>query len=271
MNSVAIIMGGASGIGRAVAEILARQGTTVVLGDINSSLVIETEKSITDTGGKAKAVVLDVTDALMVQKLVQDTVNEFGRLDYMFNNAGICSIGEVKDFSLADWEPMLRTNINGVIHGVNAAYPIMIKQGFGHIINTASLAGLIPNPLLVAYSLTKHAIVGLSTSLRAEAAQYGVKISVICPDYVDTPIRNTSRFIGIKREDADALADMVGIKYIPLAQCAQEIMRGIAKNKAIIIIPAFARLTSLVYRLFPSLVFRLTNNTMKKLHKIQGK
>jgi NAD(P)-dependent dehydrogenase (short-subunit alcohol dehydrogenase family) len=123
-----------------------------------------------------------------VQELVDETVRDYGRLDYMFNNAGIGMGGEVRDMDLEHWRRVLEVNLWGVTCGTSAAYEEMVRQGFGHIVNTASLAGLIPLPMVAAYCATKHAVVGLSASLRAEAAALGIKVSVVCPGFVETGI-----------------------------------------------------------------------------------
>ena len=138
--------------------------------------------------GAATAAVVDVRDASGFQKLVDDTAAEHGRLDYLFNNAGIGIAGEERDVSLEDWNTVLDVDLHGVVHGVRAAYALMVKQGHGHIVNTASLAGLLPSPGLVPYAMTKHGVVGLSLSLRAEAAEHGVRVTAVCPGVVDTPI-----------------------------------------------------------------------------------
>ena len=106
----------------------------------------------------------------------------------MFNNAGIAIGGSAHDYGIQEWNQIIDVNLRGVVNGVQAAYCIMIKQGFGHIVNTASITGLMPTPGQVAYSMTKHAVVGLSLSLRAEAALLGIRVSVLCPGAIRTPI-----------------------------------------------------------------------------------
>ncbi len=169
-GTTAIVNGGASGIGRALAEELAKRGSEVVLADLQIELAEKVASEIHAVGGKAQAVGIDVVDFSAMERLIQDTVKRTGRLDYVFNNAGIGIGGSVEHYGIEDWHQILDVNLRGVINGVHAAYKVMIVQGFGHIVNTASLAGLMPSPGQVAYATTKHGVVGLSKSLRAEAA-----------------------------------------------------------------------------------------------------
>jgi NAD(P)-dependent dehydrogenase (short-subunit alcohol dehydrogenase family) len=154
-GKVAIITGGASGIGRALGEELARRGAQAILADVNAKLLEETAASIADAGHRAKTVNIDVTDFEAVKKMVDDTVAECGRLDYIFNNAGVVTFGEARDLSYDDWRKVIDTDLYGVVNGVMAAYPTMVKQGFGHIVNTASLAGLVPATGIVPYVTSK--------------------------------------------------------------------------------------------------------------------
>jgi NADP-dependent 3-hydroxy acid dehydrogenase YdfG len=150
-GATAIVTGAASGIGRAIAEELATGGCEVVLADLQIELAEEVASRILASGGKARAVKLDVTDFSVMEQLVQDTVKPTGRLNYMFNNAGIVIGGYVSHYSIEDWNRMLDVNLRGVINGIQAVYKIMVEQGFGHIVNTASMAGLMPAPGNVAY------------------------------------------------------------------------------------------------------------------------
>ena len=185
-DKVAIVTGGASGIGKAVCEELARHGAIVTVADINEEGAIQVASAITANGEQADAVKLDVVNAEDVKKLVKDTAEKYDRLDYMFNNAGITIGGEVRDLSREHWQKILDVNLWGVIYGTTAAYKLMVQQGFGHIVNTASLAGLIPFPMQTMYTASKHAVVGLSRTLRLEGAELGVRVSVICPGAVES-------------------------------------------------------------------------------------
>jgi NAD(P)-dependent dehydrogenase (short-subunit alcohol dehydrogenase family) len=187
-RTTGIVTGGASGIGRGLAEELAKRGCEVVLADRQIELAEEVASKTCTSGRKARAFNIDVTDFMAVEQLVQETVERTGRLDYIFNNAGIGIGGNVNLYGIEDWNQMMDVNLHGVINGVQAAFKVMMAQGFGHIVNTASLAGLMPSPGNVAYATTKYAVVGLSNSLRAEAAQLGVRVSVLCPGFVRTAI-----------------------------------------------------------------------------------
>lgn len=165
-HGIAIITGGASGLGRALGEELAARDCEVLLADLQIELAEKVADGINKCGGKAQAVKLDVTDFQAVQDLVAETVRRHGRLDSMFNNAGIGIGGEAHEYEIEDWTHLINVNLIGVINAVQAAYKVMVDQGFGHIVNTGSVAGLVPVPTSVNYATTKHAIVGLSTSLR---------------------------------------------------------------------------------------------------------
>jgi NAD(P)-dependent dehydrogenase (short-subunit alcohol dehydrogenase family) len=186
---VAFVTGGASGIGRALCGALVARGASVVVADINASGAAAVARELSARGpGSATSLSLDVADAVGFEHAVGGAHADAGRLDLLFNNAGIGIGGPVEELTPAHWERALDVNLRGVIHGVQAAYPLMLRQRFGHIVNTASLAGLLPFPLGVPYAMTKHAVVGLSVSLRCEAKTYGVRVSAVCPGVIDTPI-----------------------------------------------------------------------------------
>jgi NAD(P)-dependent dehydrogenase (short-subunit alcohol dehydrogenase family) len=254
-GAVAIVTGGASGIGRALCEALARRGAQVVLADVQADLAEDVAARIKAAGGEAMAQELDVTDFAATSCLIQSTFQSAGRLDYVFNIAGIGVVGEARHYELEDWYRMLDVNLRGVVHGVQAAYPIMIEQGFGHIVNMASGAGLWPSPLVVGYCTTKYAIVGLSTALRIEAAAAGVRVSVLCPGAVRTPALNCEARFGrvLPPIPPEVLRRMVD-RQRPMApeRFAEQALRAIARNRAIIIIPSWWRIVWWLNRLSPS-------------------
>jgi NAD(P)-dependent dehydrogenase (short-subunit alcohol dehydrogenase family) len=273
-SATAIITGSASGIGRALAEELARRGCEVVLADLQIELAEEVASRIRASGGKAEARQVDVADFPAVEKLVQATVKRTGRLDYMFNNAGIAIGGSVDLYGIEDWNYVVNVNLHGVINGVQAAYKRMIAQGFGHIVNTASMAGLMPGPGNVSYTMTKHGVVGLSTSLRAEAAHLGVRVSVICPGVIRTPILEGGRYGKMLVEfPPEKARDMwERLKPMPSNIFAQKVLNAVAKNKAIIIFPSWWRRIWWINRLSPSLgIFLGQKHYRALLKEFEGK
>ncbi len=272
-DAVAIVTGGASGIGRALAEALARLGATVVLGDRQAELAEEVAAGIRSHGGEARAEALDVADFPAVERLVRGTAEGHGRLDYIFNNAGIAIAGGVELYSLEDWYQVLDVNLRGVVHGVHAAYPVMCEQGFGHIVNTASLAGLTPTPMTVSYTATKHAVVGLSTALRIEAAAMGVHVSALCPGVIRTPILDGGKYGKILLDiPPDFLQRFIErLQPIDAGRFAELALRRVAANQAIIIVPGRWKLIWWLHRLSPSLGRYLSRkvhtSTMRKLEE----
>jgi NAD(P)-dependent dehydrogenase (short-subunit alcohol dehydrogenase family) len=248
-NQVAIVTGGASGIGRALCEELARRGALAVVADINRDGAQAAASAIDAMGGRAVAAPLDVTCAVDVEHLVEDTVRQHGRLDYMFNNAGIGVAGEVRDLSLDHWRKTIDINLWGVIYGATAAYGVMLRQGSGHIVNIASAAGLIGEPGLAPYSVTKSAVVALSTALRSEAESMGVRVSVVCPGFVDTAIYDNA--IGVK-VDKDKFLAKLPVRLVSAPDAARAILRGVERNQAIIVFPFYARLLWWLTRINPS-------------------
>ncbi len=254
-GAVAIVTGGASGIGRALAEALARRGATVVLGDLQNGLAEEVAAGIRGAGGEARAEKLDVTDFPGVERLVHQVTEVHGRLDYIFNNAGIAIAGGVDRYSLEDWYRVLDVNLRGVVHGVHAAYPVMCEQGFGHIVSTASMAGLTPTPMIVSYTATKHAVVGLSTALRIEAAARGVRVSALCPGVIRTPILDGGEYGKVLPDIPPDFLQRFAERLKPLdaGRFASQALRGVARNQAIIIVPGRWKLAWWLHRLSPAL------------------
>jgi len=251
---VAIVTGAASGIGEAVSLELARRGARVVVADIDADGAQRVATAIAESGGQAAASHVDVTQEQDITRLAEETASAYGRLDYQFNNAGIAIGGDARDLTLDQWRHVLDVDLNGVLYGTLAAYPIMVRQGFGHIVNTSSAAGLLPTPLNAPYCTAKYAVVGLSLSLRAEGADLGVKVSVVCPGWVRTPIFENPVVVNMPQELLDRPPGR--IKWIEAAQAARVILDGVARNQAVIAFPGYIRLAWRVYRLFPRVVER---------------
>ena len=272
-NATAVITGGASGIGRSLGKALAQRGSTVVLADIQFEMAQTVAKEIESAGGSAPAAKLDVTDAQAVNTLLQDTLEEHGRVDYMFNNAGIAINGKFHDFAITDWQRCIDINLLGVVHGIYAAYPIMAQQGFGHIINTASTAGIFPWPTTIAYTATKHAIVGLTTALRAELAQSGITTSVLCPGAIQTAIiedgTKSERWAGNYSEEK-LKKFFEGVSGMDPDLFAEKALNQVAKNKPVIVIPARYKMLWWANRLSPSLGISIATQIYQAIFKKIG-
>jgi NAD(P)-dependent dehydrogenase (short-subunit alcohol dehydrogenase family) len=255
-DAVAFVTGGASGIGAALARGLVARGATVVLADRQAELAEDTAARLRHGGGRAEAVALDVRDPLAVAGAVGAAADRHGRLDYLFNNAGTGVGGEVRDHTVDDWRYIVDVNLMGVVHGIHAAYPRFVAQGFGHIVNTASMAGLIATPFTVSYCATKHAVVGLSRALRLEAAPYGVRVSVLCPGVVRTPILDgAGRFGRVKRPVPPDVLMALWETWRPMDpdRFAARVLTKVARNPAVVIVPGTWRLILWFDRLAPRL------------------
>lgn len=247
-RAVAVVTGGASGIGLGLVRALADAGAMVAVVDLKLADALRVCSDIGNTNLRPYGV--DVADAAAVENMIASVCAEWGRIDYLFNNAGIGMAGALADTSMADWKRMLDVNLWGVINGVQAAYPRMLAQGSGHIVNTASGAGLGPRPFMVPYATSKHAVVGLSTSLRAEAAALGVKVSVLCPGNIASNMIASTTY---KKLDGERLVKSIPFKPISADECARRILKGVLTNKAIIPVQWIAFAEWWVYRISPSL------------------
>lgn len=256
----AIVTGGGSGIGAALGRALAERGALVTLADIDGDRV---EAAATAAGASVEARIVDVRDSDAVAALVSAVVEKHGRIDYMFNNAGLVFGGQTDKMPLAYWDRIIDVNVRGVVHGVLAAYPVMAGQGSGHIVNTASLAGLVPSVMTAAYTMTKHAVVGLSSALRPEAARAGVAVSVLCPGAVDTAILDDPPATDLPEQGDPRLTGrqfMEVIRQKPMSadRFAEAALRGVGRNRAVVIVPASARPVWYLNRLAPGLVSRVS-------------
>lgn len=250
-GGVAIVTGGGSGIGRALCDRLAAAGARVVVADIAGPSAEATAEALRSSGGQAEAATVDVRDAAAVEGLIERVAREHERLDWMFNNAGISVAGDALDMTLSDFDRTFDVNLRGVVHGVLPAYRVMARQGFGHIVNTASTAGLTPSPGLSAYSASKHAVVGLSLSLRAEAELHGVRVTAVCPGLIDTNMKNTNE---LRNLDRQVLLASLPFAMYPADACARDVLRGVLRNAPVIVTPGHARLLVWMHRTAPWLL-----------------
>ena len=264
----AIITGGASGIGAALGRELARRGADVVLADRQEEEAAKVAAQIRETGGRATAAALDVRQLAPIVRLVEETVARCGRVDYFFNNAGIGVGGEMANYSARDWDDVIDVNLRGVAYGIQAVYPQMVRQGSGHIVNTASMAGLVGAVGEGSYAATKHAVVGLSKALRIEARRHGVRVSVLCPGAIKTPILTGGRFgrlnfVGLSEEKVLEMWEIA--RPMDVDVFAAKAARAVARNDAIIVYPSWWKLLWYLERLSPALSAKFWARSLERL------
>lgn len=255
-GAVVFITGGASGIGKAFALELARRGAAeIVITDIQMSLAEEVAREVRSLGARATVLEVDVRDAAQVERAVDDTFERAGRIDYVFNNAGTGIMGETHLLEKKDWDLTIDVNLHGFVNVVRSAYPRLIDQGFGHMINTASMAGLMGPPFLSVYAGTKHFVVGVSKAMRIEAARFGVRVTALCPGAVKTPILTGGAFGGSIYEMSEERKMKWWDRFKPgdVTVFAKETLDLVAKNEAVIILPKHNRIGYRLFRLFPML------------------
>jgi NAD(P)-dependent dehydrogenase (short-subunit alcohol dehydrogenase family) len=227
-GKVAVITGAASGIGRGLAERCAREGMKVVLADVDEAALAQTERELKDAGADAIAVRTDVSKSGDVDALARRALGAFGAAHLLFNNAGVGAGTTVRESTLADWQWVLGVNLWGVIHGVRTFVPLMLRQADEcHIVNTASMAGLVSGPALGVYKVTKHGVVSLSETLCCELALMGAKIgvSVLCPGGVNTRIMDSERNRPAELQNAPA-----GGSTHPVVAQAEKMLRQLVET-----------------------------------------
>ncbi|MES2439185.1 MAG: SDR family oxidoreductase [Verrucomicrobiota bacterium] len=233
----AIVTGAASGIGLALTRLLLSSGATVHALDFNeaglAALAAENPGK-----GKIHTARLNVCDRETYAAVIEGIRQLSGSIDFLFNNAGVTQLGEAQNIPFERWKWLLDINLMGVINGTHLVYPIMIEQGSGHIINTASVAGATGYATAAAYTASKAAVLEFTRSLRAEAKIYGVRISVACPGYVNSSIFSQDRVMGA---DCDAMIRDIPVKMMTPDQAAAGFLKGVIARKDTIVFPFTAR------------------------------
>ncbi|MYL51772.1 3-hydroxybutyrate dehydrogenase [Pontibacillus yanchengensis] len=187
-NKVVFITGSASGIGYEIGEDFAKSGAKVVFSDINQDKVQEVTSSLTSDGYECIGIKCDVTNEEELKSAIDQTVEQYGRLDVLINNAGLQHVSAIEDFPTEKFEFMTKVMLTAPFVAIKHVFPIMKKQGWGRIINMASINGLIGFAGKAAYNSSKHGVIGLTKVSALEAAEHGITVNAICPGYVDTPL-----------------------------------------------------------------------------------
>jgi NAD(P)-dependent dehydrogenase (short-subunit alcohol dehydrogenase family) len=239
-DRTAVVTGGASGIGRALCLLFAREGANVVAADLDEAGMAETVDGVSRAGRRGLAVKTDVSRLTDVHALAERAFGEFGAVHVVCNNAGVALWGGLESVTHKDWEWAMGVNLWGVIHGVEAFVPRMVagKQP-GHVVNTASMAGLIASQGLGIYNTTKYAVVGLSETLQKDLRGYDIGVSVLCPMGVHTRIRQSDRNrpAALRNEMTEregGAVELIG-RYLPPEHVADRVLRAIYANRLYVI------------------------------------
>jgi NAD(P)-dependent dehydrogenase (short-subunit alcohol dehydrogenase family) len=257
-DKVVFITGAASGIGLELARQLVGLGARVVLTDRDGEACRAAAESL---GQASEAVTLDVTRADDFEKALDAAWQRFGRVDIVVNNAGFGTGGEIADIDSGIWERIVAVNLMGVAHGCRLAFPRMAAQGGGQIVNIASMFGLLPGPLFAPYVATKHAVVGLSRSLRLEGKASHVKVTAVCPGFIETPLfDNAETAPGV---DRDRGRESIPFRFLPVEKAAATIIRGVARNPERLVFPFEVRLLCWLDRMAPWLTNWLFLQSLK--------
>ncbi|QHT59365.1 SDR family oxidoreductase [Paenibacillus lycopersici] len=265
-GKICVVTGGAAGVGYALCSRLAELGAKVVLADIDIGGAEAAKAGNPGIGANMEPVRVDVTDASSVRQLMEYTVGKYGRIDVLFNNAGLAIVGEIRDLSLEQWKRVIDVNLLGELHGIHYVYPIMIKQGFGHIVNMASGFGLAPGPNNAPYVTSKFGIVGMSETLRAEAKDLGIDVTVICPGYIKTGMLTEMQTANADPAD---VASLIPVKMVDVKAAADKILQGVARKKKVVAFPGYVGALTFLYKFVPGIFLKYNLKQIRNFRKIR--
>ncbi|MEC8476282.1 MAG: SDR family oxidoreductase [Pseudomonadota bacterium] len=265
-NKSVLITGAATGIGRALAHELANRGAVVYVTALNEKEAQIVVDEITSSNGKAIAAELDVGNFKNIEKMIDLVVSEQGQLDIMINNAGVAYVGESYDMQVETIEKLAHINFTAVNVGAVLAYTQMKKQGFGHILNTASMGGFLPTPGMAIYAATKHGVVGLTTSLASEGKDFNIVVKASCPGFIKSELMNKSSDVSNNISDyLDLLPEPIDASI-----AAKTIIDGLGKKPVLIFTPSYAKVSYFLNRFIPGFLARGGDDIMNKYRQAAG-
>lgn len=251
-DKIVLVTGGNSGIGRELVRQLSADGAVVTAWGRDETTGDSLVREITGKGGRLAFHVVEITDPEQVEAGINLIMQEHSRIDYVFHCAAIIMGGEIRDHAIEDIRKLLNINVVGTSHVSFFAYRVMAQQGFGHLVNISSGAGIFPVPLMGMYSASKFAVLGMSEVLRLEGHGLGVKVSAVAPGLVDTPIYD--RAIYSRTKKAKTLSALKKRLYmIQPDQAARTILKGTRRNRAVIHTQMYVRVSWMAYRYVPHL------------------
>ncbi len=258
MPSTVLITGASQGIGKATALLFARQGYDLVLAARQPERLEAVASEVRSLGQNALAVPTDVRDSEQVNTLVKKTLEYYGTLDVLINNAGIYLLGSVEAFSLSDWHQAIDTNFWGYVHTIHALLPHFLERGKGTIVNVSSIGGKVPIPYQVPYTASKYAVTGLTQSLHAELEPKGIKVCGVYPNFISTDLMERAIFRGKDEEDAQAREDLLrkGLS-VPIIEKPDDVAQAIwdaVKHQKSDVMVGSANVSNASYKMFPGLM-----------------
>lgn len=265
-NKSVLITGAATGIGRALSHELANRGAIVYVTALTKKEAQIVVEEITSSNGKAIAAKLDVGKFKDIEKMINLVVSEQGKLDLMINNAGVAYVGESFDMQVDTIEKLAHINFTAVNSGAVLAYTQMKKQGFGHILNTASMGGFLPTPGMAVYAATKHGVVGLTTSLAAEGRDFNIVVKASCPGFIKSELMNKS---GDVSNNMSEYLDLLP-EPIDASIAAKTIINGLGKKPVLIFTPYYAKISYFLNRFIPGFLARGGDDILNKYRKATG-
>ena len=271
-NKVCLIAGAASGTGDGLVQSLAERKARVVVTDIDQEPAVRLADQLNGQGHRAHGRGLDVRFSQDSQDAVGLTRSKYGRLDLLVNNAGVGSAGELRDVEVSDRKKVIDVNLCGGIRGVHACLPVMVRQGFGQIVKISSACGLVPRPGMIPYATSKPGVVGLSNSLRVEAEDLGIRVNVVCPFNIATPVYKTTVY---KNLDYEGVLAATPLPAMSIERCVRRILKRVRRNWeeicnwAGITVHPYADFEWWCYRFFPPVATSLLRRWRRMFRKFR--
>jgi len=267
-DKTVVVTGAGTGVGKALCHELASRGAIVYVTARSLEKSQPVADEITEIGFTAFAEILEVSNADEFKRVIELVKEKHGKLDVLVNNAAIVFVGEYFDMEEDYIRKLVDVNLSSVMIGSLYAYRIMREQGFGTIVNVSSMAGFLPTTMMVAYSGSKHGLVGLTRSLRAEGRAFGVDVKVMCLGLVESEMLNKAE---TKSGDGNIVYETVPIKPMATGKAAKILVNGLRKKGMFVFVPWYAKLYYHIQRFLPAMVFKGAIQTMKKYREVAQK